>query len=97
MPSVREMKRAQRWERTRTVRPSLDRLWNLLALPLLVFISLPLAALFLRASFDDFIDALGQPQVGMAIRLSLVSSLTFHSRRAFGGDAGRLHPWRGGT
>lgn len=76
MPSVREMKRAQRWERTRTVRPSLDRLWNLLALPLLVFISLPLAALFLRASFDDFIDALGQPQVGMAIRLSLVSSLT---------------------
>ncbi|MBL1172904.1 MAG: molybdate ABC transporter permease subunit [Chloroflexi bacterium] len=70
------MKRAQRWERTRTVRPSLDRLWNLLALPLLVFISLPLAALFLRASFDDFIDALGQPQVGMAIRLSLVSSLT---------------------
>lgn len=51
-------------------------MWNLLALPLLVFITLPLAALFLRASFDDFIDALGQPQVGMAIRLSLVSSLT---------------------
>lgn len=76
MPSVREMKRAHRPERTRTVRPGLDRLWNLLALPLLVFITLPLAALFLRASFDDFIDALGQPQVGMAIRLSLVSSLT---------------------
>ncbi len=50
--------------------------WKLLALPLLLFITLPLLALFLRTSFTDFFATLNQAQVIQAISLSLVTSLS---------------------
>jgi len=49
--------------------------WKLLALPLLLFIVMPLLALFLRTSFTDFFTTLNQSQVIQAISLSLFSSL----------------------
>ncbi len=53
----------------------LDVLWKLLALPLLLFIVIPLFALFLRTSFRDFFATLNQAQVATAIGLSLITSL----------------------
>ena len=49
--------------------------WRLLALPLLLFISIPLLALFQRTSLADFISTLNQFQVIQAINLSIVTSL----------------------
>lgn len=54
----------------------LSGLWKLLALPLLLFIVIPLSALFLRTSPPAFFTTLQQPQVLTAIGLSLVTSLT---------------------
>ncbi len=51
-------------------------LWKLLALPILLFILLPLVALFTRVSFSDLWSTLHQRQVTQAITLSLVSSLS---------------------
>lgn len=49
--------------------------WKLAALPLLLFLTLPLVALFTRVSPADLWITLGQPQVTQAIRLSLVTSI----------------------
>jgi molybdate transport system permease protein len=49
--------------------------WKILALPLLLFIAIPLVALFAHASIADLLTNLNQRQVIEAIRLSLVTSL----------------------
>lgn len=49
--------------------------WKLLSLPLLLFIALPILALFLRAKPTDFIANLNQSQVIQAINLSLLTSV----------------------
>ena len=49
--------------------------WKLLTLPLLLFITLPILALFLRTSLTDFLGTLNRPQVIQALNLSLVTSL----------------------
>ncbi len=51
------------------------RAWKLLALPLLLFIAIPLMALFLRTSPADLFTNLNQFQVIQAVSLSLVTSL----------------------
>jgi molybdate transport system permease protein len=51
-----------------------DDLWRMLALPLLLFLALPLVALFTRLSMKDILDNLHQPQVLQAIGLSLFTS-----------------------
>lgn len=53
----------------------LDHTWKALALPLLLFISLPLLALILRVSLTDLLSSLRQPEVFQAVRLSLITSL----------------------
>ena len=50
--------------------------WKLLALPLLLFIVIPLLALFLRTSFTDFFATLNQAQVVQAVSLSFFSSIS---------------------
>ena len=57
-------------------RRTFDGTWQLLSLPLLLFIVTPLLALFLRTSFADFFTTLNQSQVIKAISLSLFSSIT---------------------
>lgn len=49
--------------------------WKLLTLPLLLFIAIPLVALFTHASLTDLVKNLNQRQVIEAISLSLVTSL----------------------
>jgi molybdate transport system permease protein len=49
-------------------------LWQLTTLPFLLFIALPIAAIFLRLSPLDLLAGLGQPQVPQAVRISLVTS-----------------------
>ncbi len=49
--------------------------WQLLAAPFLLFIILPLAALFLRLTPADIGESLRQPQVIKAVTLSLQTSL----------------------
>jgi len=51
-----------------------DGLWKLTALPLFLFILIPLAALFLRANPADIWSHLQMQQVQQAIQLSLVTS-----------------------
>ena len=58
------------------LRKNFKELWRLLAMPLLLFISIPLLALFLRTSFWDFFNTLNQAQVLQALSLSLVTSLS---------------------
>jgi molybdate transport system permease protein len=53
----------------------LGRTWKLFTLPLLVFIALPVLALFLRLTPESFFT-LQEQQVVQAVRLSLVTSLT---------------------
>jgi molybdate transport system permease protein len=53
----------------------LGRTWKLFTLPLLVFIALPVLALFLRLTPESFLT-LQEQQVVQAVRLSLVTSLT---------------------
>jgi ABC-type sulfate transport system permease component len=50
--------------------------WKLLALPLLLFITIPLIAIFLRTSVGAFFTDLNQTQVIQAFSLSLLTSLT---------------------
>jgi len=50
--------------------------WKLLALPLLLFIAIPLIALFLRSSLIDIFKNLNQTQVIQAVKLSLFTSAT---------------------
>jgi len=57
-------------------RPRQDWLVRLLSLPFLLFIVLPLLALFLRISTAQFIDHLKQIQVQQAIILSLITTFT---------------------
>lgn len=61
--------------RTGWVEKLVKQSWKLLALPLLLFIAFPLAALFLRTSLSDFFTTLNQTQVIQAINLSLITSL----------------------
>lgn len=49
--------------------------WTLLALPMLLFITIPLACLLLRTSLTDLLDNLDQTQVVQAVSLSLVTTL----------------------
>lgn len=49
--------------------------WQLLTLPLLLFIVLPIVAIFLRITPADLLDSLHQAQVIKAVRLSLWTSL----------------------
>ena len=49
--------------------------WNLLALPMLLFFLLPLAALFLRLSPASLIQVMRQPAAWQAVRVSLTTSL----------------------
>jgi molybdate transport system permease protein len=51
------------------------RQWQLLTLPLLAFLSLPLVALFLRTPPGNLLAHLGQPQVLQAIKVSLTTTL----------------------
>jgi molybdate transport system permease protein len=53
----------------------LGRTWKLFTLPLLVFIALPVLALFLRLTPESFLT-LQEQQVVQAVRLSLLTSLT---------------------
>ena len=50
--------------------------WKILALPLLLFIAIPLVALFAHVSITDLMKNLNQRQVIEAISLSLVTSFT---------------------
>jgi molybdate transport system permease protein len=50
--------------------------WKLLALPLLLFITIPLISLFLHSSLTNLFTNLNQSQVIQAVGLSLVTSLT---------------------
>lgn len=51
-------------------------MWQLLSLPLLAFLILPLLALLLRTSPGQLVANLNQPQVIQAITLSMVTTLT---------------------
>jgi len=50
--------------------------WKILALPLLLFIAIPLLALFAHVSITDLLKNLNQRQVIEAISLSLITSFT---------------------
>jgi molybdate transport system permease protein len=50
------------------------RLWRLLALPLLLFIAIPILSIFIRTSPTDFIRNMNERQVSQAITLSLTTS-----------------------
>ena len=56
-------------------RPRLSGLWRALSLPMLVFLSLPLLALFLRIAPARLIANLGEPYVLQAIGLSLATTV----------------------
>jgi len=56
-------------------RPRLSGLWRALSLPMLVFLSLPLLALFLRIAPARLIANLGEPYVLQAIALSLATTI----------------------
>jgi molybdate transport system permease protein len=49
--------------------------WQLLALPLVLFITLPILAIFLRTSLADLLENLNHTQVVKAVNLSLLTSL----------------------
>ena len=53
----------------------LSGVWRALSLPMLVFLSLPIIALFLRTSPASLIDNLREPDVLRAISISLVTTL----------------------
>ena len=62
--------------RKKPAAPWLGDLWRPLAIPLLLFLTLPLAALFLRVSPASLWENLSQTQVLQAIGVSLLTSLT---------------------
>lgn len=49
--------------------------WRVLALPLLLFFTVPVALLFTRVTFDQWLEGLRQPQVYQAIAVSLRTTL----------------------
>ena len=49
--------------------------WQLLTLPLLLFIALPILAIFLRTSLADLLANLNETQVVRAVNLSLLTSV----------------------
>jgi molybdate transport system permease protein len=51
-------------------------LWQVSTLPLLLFITLPVLAIFLRLTPEDFLSGLNESQALQAIRLSFVTSFT---------------------
>ena len=53
----------------------LSQMWKLFAAPMLLFITLPLFALFSQTSAAEVVQYLNNPQVVQAIGLSLVSSI----------------------
>ena len=56
-------------------RPQISRLWRVLSLPMLAFLSLPLIALFLRTSPVQLLANLQEPYALRAIGLSLATTL----------------------
>jgi len=50
--------------------------WQISTLPLLLFITLPILAIFLRLTPEEFLSGLNQTQALQAIRLSFVTSFT---------------------
>lgn len=56
-------------------RPPLSRLWRALSLPMLVFLALPILAIFVRASPASLLINLRDPAVLKAIGLSLATTL----------------------
>lgn len=52
-----------------------NRSWRLLALPFLLFIALPILAIFARGSLTDLLANLNERQVSQAVSLSLATSL----------------------
>ena len=50
-------------------------IWEMMAIPLLLFIAIPIISLFLRSSLADIIQNLDESQVSQAITLSLATSL----------------------
>ncbi len=53
----------------------LSGMWGVLSLPMLVFLSIPIVALFLRISPNNLLENLSQPNVLQAIGLSLITTL----------------------
>ncbi len=53
----------------------LSGMWRVLSLPMLVFLSIPIVALFLRISPNNLLENLSQPNVLQAIGLSLITTL----------------------
>ena len=53
----------------------LSRLWRLTSLPMLLFLSVPILALFLRISPADLLENVRQPNVFQAVALSLGTTL----------------------
>lgn len=51
------------------------RLWQLLSLPLLLFLTLPLIALFVRTPSESLLSNLTSPQVIQAVSLSMLTTL----------------------
>lgn len=68
-----------RWQRqSRSVGPTVGRprdLWQLLTLPLLLFLALPVVAIFLRVPPTNLLVNLSNPQVIQAISLSFITTL----------------------
>ncbi len=56
-------------------RPQISRLWRVLSLPMLIYIILPLLALFLRISPEQLVANLQEPNVLRAIGLSLTTTI----------------------
>ncbi len=56
-------------------KPRLSGLWRVLSVPMLIFLSIPIAALFLRTSPSSLFENLRQPDVLQAIGLSLITTL----------------------
>ncbi len=71
------MNKNQRQTRSPTPRSPtrLSRIWRILSLPMLLFLSVPILALFLRISPADLVENLRQPQVLQAIGLSLGTTM----------------------
>lgn len=49
--------------------------WKIFSIPMILFVSIPIIALFLRAPFGDFIENLNKTQMSQAISLSLFTSI----------------------
>lgn len=62
-------------QRSLPLKDWLGRRWQILSLPLLAFLILPLLGLFLRTNPGQLVTNLGQPQVLQAIRVSLLTTV----------------------